>query len=311
MADSVIPNSFHGSMTFSPKITTYDLLAQRVRRALGEPLVQIEISSEQVYENIDLACEFFTKFAGVTEEYLIFRSDLYQIGVGLQIDKLINITPDLYNSTTTPKSAVKTETPRIGTTFSDASAVPNSLGWDYDMNQYRKVIDVFSYEEGNNSGVNTLFTIEHTIAQQAYFGNLLGNVGYDLITWQALKTWIDTREKLLALKPYIRFYPETQILKLLPEPNALLNPYYGLVGCKIQKAIKDIVSQLWVYRYTLALCKITIGHVRGKYAGTNLFGNQTVNYADVQRQGEKEKDELEKEIMTNYIDADPVRFFLG
>jgi hypothetical protein len=308
--DTVLPNSFHGSMTFSPKVTTYDLLAQRIRRVMGEPLVQVELSAEQIYENIDLACEFFTKFAGTTEEYLIFRSDLYQTGVGLRIDKLINITPDMYNSTT--------KTPAVSTmqtgnsTFSPvASALQNSAGWDYDMNQYRKVIDVFSYEEGNNSGVNTLFTIEHTIAQQAYFGHLLGNVGYDLITWQALKTWIDTREKLLALKPYLRFNPDNQILKIIPEPNFLLSPYYGLIGCRVQKAIKDIVSQLWVYRYTLALCKITLGHVRGKYAGTNLFGNQTVNYADLQRQGEKEKDDLEKEIVTDMIDRDPIHFFLG
>jgi hypothetical protein len=301
-------------MTFSPKVTTYDLLAQRVRRALGEPLVQVEISSEQIYENIDLASEYFTKFAGVTEEYLIFRSDFYIQGVGLKIDKLINITPDLYNSSnstrSTPSSAYEYQTPNPNTQMQDISARDNSLGWDYDMNSYRKVIDVFSFEEGNNSGVNTLFTIEHTIAQQAYFGNLLGNVGYDLITWQALKTWIDTREKLLALKPYVRFNPDTQIMKLIPEP-APSSVYYGLIGCKVQKPIKDIVSQLWVYRYVLALCKITIGHVRGKYAGSNLFGNQTVNFADIQRQGEKEKDELEKELITTMIDTDPVRFFLG
>jgi hypothetical protein len=324
MSDSVIPNRFHGSMTFSPKVTTYDLLAQRVRRALGEPLVQIEISSEQIYENIDLACEFFTKFAGITEEYLIFRSDLYTTGVGLRIDKLINITPDMYNSTDNTTAILSSYNPYtngassvygasdVSGTFTPAqSSVPNSLGWDYDMNQYRKVIDVFSYEEGNNSGVNTLFTIENTIAQQAYFGNLLGNVGYDLITWQALKTWIDTREKVLALKPYIRFYPETQILKLLPEPSTALSSYFGLVGCKIQKPIKDIVSQLWVYRYVLALCKITIGHVRGKYSGTNLFGNQTVNYQDLMSQGLKEKEDLEKEIMSDYVDTEPARFFLG
>jgi hypothetical protein len=301
MSDSVLPNNFHGSMTFSPKVTSYDLLSQRVRRALGEPLIQVELSSEQIYENIDFACEFFTKFAGVTEEYLIFRSDLYTSGVGLRIDKLINISPEMYNPTNPDalNPSLSSTTPYL------------SAGWDYDMNQYRKVIDIFSFEEGNNSGVNTLFTIEHTIAQQAYFGHLLGNVGYDLITWQALKTWLDTREKLLALKPYVRFYPETQILKLIPEPYTALTPYYGLIGCKVQKAIKDIVSQLWVYRYTLALCKITMGHVRGKYAGTNLFGNQTVNYQDVQRQGESERDALEKEIMTSMIDTDPVRFFLG
>jgi hypothetical protein len=327
MSDSVIPNRFHGSMTFSPKVTTYDLLAQRVRRAMGEPLIQIEISSEQIYENIDIACEWFTKFSGITEEYLIFRSDLYTTGVGLRIDKLINITPDLYNSTdfidnkSDPNYKKKTPngtasayyTPSVpATTFTPPpSAFPNSLGWDYDMNQYRKVIDVFSYEQGNNSGVNTLFTIENTIAQQAYFGNLLGNVGYDLITWQALKTWIDTREKVLALKPFLRFYPETQILKIIPEPNQLQSSYYGLVGCYIQKAIKDIVSQLWVYRYVLALCKINVAHARGKYSGTILFGGQQVNYADLMRQGEAEKDALEKEMSTMGADLEPPKFFLG
>jgi hypothetical protein len=61
----------------------------------------------------------------------------------------------------------------------------------------------------------------------------------------------------------------------------------------------------------LALTKITIGHVRGKYSGTNLFGGQTVNAADLLRQGEKEKDELEKELMTDMVDRSPTKFFIG
>jgi hypothetical protein len=288
---SVLPNSFHGSTTFNSKIKSYDHLAQRVRRTLGEPLVEIEISSEQMYELIDIAIEWFTKFAGVTEEYLIFRSDLYRRGIGLKVDRLFSITPELNNS-------------------SDPSQPENPDGYDFDLDDYRKVIDVFSLEQGNTSGVNTLFTIEHTIAQQAYFGHLLGNVGYDLVTWHVLKDWLDTREKLLALKPYFRFNPDTQILKLIPEPNSS-NAYFGLIGCKVQKPIKHLVSQLWVFRYTTALTKIAIGHTRGKYGGTNLFGGQTVNYQDVMRQGEKEKDELEKELMSNYVDTDPVRFFIG
>jgi len=291
---SVIPNSFHGSTTFNSKIKSYDHLAQRVRRALGEPLVQVEISSEQMYELIDISLEWFTKFSGVTEEYLVFRSDLYERGVGLQVDKLFNITPNMYNSMS-------------GTT----SGVPTlSADYDYDLDDYRKVIDVFSFEEGRNNGVNTLFTIEHTIAQQAYFGHLLGNVGYDLITWHSLKNWLDTREKMLALRPYVRFYPESQLLRLIPEPSRS-SVYFGLIGCKVQKPIKDLVNQLWVYRYTLAQTKIAVGHARGKYSGTNLFGGQTVNAGDMLRQGEKEKDELEKEIMSDLVDRDPIRFFIG
>jgi hypothetical protein len=254
---------------------------------LGEPLVEIEISSEQMYEIIDIAVEYFTKFAGETEEYLIFRSDLYKRGVGLQIDKLFNVSPEMYNTMTDSLSG----------------------GWDSDLDEYRRVIDVFSFAEGNNSGVNTLFTIEHTIAQQAYFGHLLGNVGYDLVTWHTLKNWIDVREKILGLMPYLRFDPDTQILKIIPEPSNTV--YYGLIGCKLQKPLKHLVSQLWVYRYALALSKITIGHVRGKYTGTNLFGGQTVNASDLMRQGEKEKDELEKEIMTDLVDRSPTRFFIG
>lgn len=291
----VLPNPFHGSTTFNSKIKSYDHLAQRVRRALGEPLVEVEISSEQMYENIDIACEYFTKFGGTTEEYLIFRSDLYEPGIGLRMDKLFSISPEMYNANR------KDET----------TNAPLSAAYDFDMDDYRKVVDVFSFMEGNNSGVNTLFTIEHTIAQQAYFGHLLGNVGYDLITWHALKEWLDTRDKLLALKPHFRFSPESQYLKLIPEPSKQ-QVYYGLIGCHVQKPIRDIVSQLWVYRYTLALAKITLGHVRGKYAGTNLFGNQTVNYTDMMSQGLAEKEKLEQEITSDLIDREPITaFFVG
>jgi hypothetical protein len=292
--DNVLPNQFHGSTTFNSKVKTYDHLAQRVRRTLGEPLIQIEISSEQIYEFIDIAIEYFTKFAGETEEYLIFRSDLYIKKVGLPVGRLMNITPDMYNS--------------YNPTSTELSGV--SAAYDPDLGDYRRVIDVFSFDQGNNSGVNTLFTIENTIAQQAYFGHLLGNVGYDLITWQALKTWLDTREKLLGLTPYLRFDPYTQMLKIIPEPTQS-NIYYGIIGCKMQRPIKFLVDQLWVYRYVLAMTKIAVGHIRNKYQGTSLFGGQTVNGADLLRQGEKEKDELEKEITTDQIDRAPIHFFVG
>ena len=286
-----LPNSFHGSTTFNSQIKSYNHLAQRVRRSLGEPLIDIEISSEQMYENIDIAIEFFTKFSGIDEEYLVFRSDLYKPGVGLPVGDLMNITPNMYNSTMT------------GAT---------SAGYDEDLDSYRRVVDVFSFEQGNNSGVNTLFTIENTIAQQAYFGHLLGNVGYDLVTWQSLKIWLDTRDKLLGLTPYLRFNPDTQILKIIPEPNTQSGSiYFGIIGCKVQKPIKYLVSQLWIYRYVLALTKISVGHVRGKYKGTNLFGGQTVNDNDVMTQGLAEKGQLEDELIKDTIDRDPIRFFIG
>jgi hypothetical protein len=310
-ADStVVPlsggDAIAGSTTFNSRIKTYDDLKNRIQMTLGAPLIQIELSDTQIYNNIDIACEFFTKFAGTTEEFLIFDSLLYNgkftsntdytsaaaPGAGLYMPMLFNETP--------------------GMTLSDDASgnAPGCDGYDQDLGSARRVLDVYSFAEGSSSGVNVLFTMEHTIAQQAYFGHLLGNVGYDLITWQALKTWIDTREKMLGMMPYLRFNPDTQYLKIIPEPSPYA-PYMGLIGCKVQKPLKHIVNQLWVYRYSLALCKITMGHVRGKYTGTNLFGGQTVNAADVMQQGLAEKAELEKEIMTDLVDRDPIKFFIG
>jgi hypothetical protein len=66
------------------------------------------------------ACEFYTKFAGTTEEFLIFRSDLYQRGVGLPIGRLMNISPEMYNSTTI--------TPSFSTTGYSGGAAPVDNG---------------------------------------------------------------------------------------------------------------------------------------------------------------------------------------
>lgn len=272
----VLPHNYRGSSTYTPAITSYDLLAQRIRRQLGEPLINVEAANVQIYENIDLACEFFTKFAGTTEEYLIFRSDLYTHGVGLYVDKLFNISPEQFNSST-----------ENGTL---------SAAWDYDFNEYRKVVDVFSFEQGSNNGINTLFTIENTIAQQAYFGSLLGGVGYDLVTFHMLKEYLDNRERVLSLKPYLRFDANRQLLKILPEPTRQ-TVYYGLLGANVLKPIKDIVSQLWVYRYAFALVKQSVAHVRGKYGGTNLFGGQIVNFDALMSQGREDQQKLEDELI--------------
>jgi hypothetical protein len=284
----------HGSTTFNSRITSYVKLLNRCKSTLGYPLIQLEITDEQIYNFIDISLEYFTKFGGYTEEYLIFKSTLYKRGLGLPIGDLFSITPELYNS-------LDPACP---------SGLNRGMGQDIDMDDRRKVMDVFTVQPGDNSGINTLFTIEQTIAQQAYFGHLLGNVGFDLITFDVLKIWLKTREKVLALKPSYRFYPERQLLRITPEPIQT-TPYFGIIGAYVQKPIRELISQLWIYKYTMAQIKITMGHIRGKYAGTGLYGGQTVNYTDLMSQGIKEMDELEKELKTDLIDREPIPFFLG
>jgi hypothetical protein len=255
---------------------------------MGEPLVNVEIANEQIYDCIAQAMEYFTKYAGYTEEFLVFDSKKYVRGVGIDVATLINQTPEMY----------KSQTPNL------------SAGYDYDLNDYRRVLDCFAFTYGETTGINTLFTLEQAMAQQIYSSYMVGNFGFDLVTWETLKGFIDTRTKVLAMTPHYRFDPKNQNLRIIPEPIPE-QTYLGVVGCYLERPVKDLINERWIYRYSLALSKIVVGNVRGKFGGTNLFGGGQVNYQDFMSQGIAERDALENELKNTYEDVTGAMFFIG
>ena len=188
--------------------------------------------------------------------------------------------------------------------------------FDYDVMDYRKVIDIIDFEEGSSTGVNTLFTIEQTLAQQTYFSYAMGNYGFDLISWYVLKNWLEVREKLLALRRYFTFDERTQYLTMYPPPRTpgSGSRFYGVLNCYVERRLRDVIKEPWVYQYALALSKIAIGNVRGKYTGTTMFGGGQINYNDLLSQGLSEKEKLEEKLFTStpgFGDAAPPSFFVG
>ena len=413
------PKHFYYSTALNSRIKDIDLLSERISMSLGYPQINIEAHTEQVYDNIAQACEFFTKFAGYTEEMLVFHSSLYEIHKGIHIPALINFTPELSGEIVQSEAAINSptstidikiinddrslytytvsndadqpveyllqfrggyyhhvtkfiitavynditdevdasvaeysttytgEVPKVffnvktggdtveivinsqitGTasvTVSDytpASTLPElttyKRGMDPLLGTHRKVIDVFAFEEGTTSGINTLFTIEQTLAQQTYFSYSMGKYGFDLVSWYTLKEWLSMREKLLAQKFYWRFNEREQRLFLTPEPVRQRNraEFWGAIGCYLEKPLSDVMKELWVYQYALALTKITVARIRGKYQGTNLFGGGAPNYNELLTEGLEEKGKLEESMMTGvspgFGDAAPPMFFVG
>lgn len=278
-----------GSSYLNPKIKAYSDVLTRIKRMLGWPSIDFNICDENISEYIDQAIEFYTKYAGFTEEFLIFNTEkAYTRGCGMRLDRIFSSTPEMNT-----------------TCFNGASG-----SYDYDLMSYRKVSDVYSFEQGESTGINTLFTLEQAMAQQTYFSYMLGNAGFDLVTFDVMKSWLETRSKVLAQTPYFRFDAKTQIFKILPEPMLNQN-YYGVIGCYVEQPIKYIINERWVMYYALALTKIAIGHIRGKYAGMVLFGGGTLNANDVLSQGLNEKKELEEELLKSYGEVMPAKFFMG
>jgi len=302
-------------------------LSKRISYSLGWPQVNVEAHAAQVYDNIAIACEMFTKYAGFTEEYLIFNSELYESGKGIRLDKLMTLTPEMHEDIEWP--ADETEGMAVGNmsgvfqppftvnkqTNVDRNQVEAPASYDTLMLNYRKVVDVFSFEEGTSSGINTLFTIEQTMAQQTYFSYAMGKYGFDLVSWYTLKEWLDIRKKLLSQFWHTRFNERTQRLYVMPEPNGPnRSKFWGLIGCYVEKPLAHLLKEVWVYKYSLALTKITLGRIRGKYANTALFGGGVVNYQELLAEGNTEIAALEEQLYTGAAglgDTPPPRFFVG
>ena len=385
----ITPISAFQSSNLSSKITSFDILGDRILRSLGYPSINVEVHRDQLFDNISISCEMFSKFAGYTREYLIFDSNLYTPNYGLKLDTLFtarsnqsyleqiknkqnpNATinplfnkyidnektvfvansslPAQYFTMVTNLSATLSAGIYANTVFTLSSyeyiisvapslkpyftrsatynitqlgadiSSPNPVylnSFDYDVMDYRKVIAIVDMEEGSTSGINTLFTIEQTMAQQTYFSYAMGNYGFDLISWYVLKDWLKMREKLLATKPSWDFDDRTQIMRLYPQPQTSQGQkiqYYAVIQCYVERPLRDIIKEQWVYQYSLALTKIVLGRIRGKFTNTTLFGGGLVN-ANMLEEGIQEKKDLEQRLYEGapgFGDNEPPMFFVG
>jgi|TARA_R110002012_G_scaffold63318_3_gene166699 hypothetical protein len=397
LACNIQPLSAFLSTNLNSKIETYDRLGDRIKRSLGYPLVSLEIHTDQLRENIQIAVEYFTKYAGFTQEYLIFDSAMYETNKGIRLDLLYTLAntdldttaqktagsnplgpgPEFYGST--PESIFVCTSSVLSSNFVSSSALSAnfasasgdhgiaqfelfddsiysqitaydelerpqlSLGilglsssftenqrntltyegsasdavffqnvYDYDIMDYRKVVDVTDFEEGSTTGINTLFTLEQTLAQQTYFSYAMGNYGFDLVSWYTLKEWIDTREKMLAIRRDIKFDPRTQYMQMYPQPGG--DRFYGVLACYLEKPIRSVIMEQWIYEYALALSMITIGRVRGKFGNVSLLGGGALNY-DMLQEGIQRKAELEGKLLEGaspgFGDTDPTLFIVG
>lgn len=380
LACEVLPVSAFQSTNLSNKIETYTELADRIKRSLGWPLVTVEVHSDQLFQNIQIAIEYFSKYAGFTQEYLIFDSQLYEKNKGIRLDYLFTLAktgltdpqkiadaptwagpnytaevPDsVFISLTSLDGSFFSSSSALSSTFdkglqefeivdqslystltsynanltssfresvqknisiqgTPSTAVSYSNVFDYDIMDYRKVVDVVNFEEGSNESINTLFTLEQTLAQQTYFSYALGNYGFDLVSWYALKEWLDVREKVLATRRDIKFDSRTQYMQMYPQPKST-SRFYGVISCWLERPIRDLVKEQWVYEYAVALTKIVIGRVRSRFTGVSLLGGGTLN-ADILREGLEEKKILEQKLLegasAGFGDSDPAMFFIG
>lgn len=374
----ITPVSAFMSTNLSSKIECFQELGQRILRMLGYPMINVELHPDQLNDSISMACEFFTKYAGYTKEYLVFNSDIYEHDKGIRLDHLFTVaktgftlsqkleapqypSPDfevslrenLYVSLSNipysyflGSSSLSASIPTDGITemqvldspsyaqltaynadlvsifkvspqksFSIQCATQPNVKtfnnmFDYDVMDYRKVIDVVDFEEGSTSGITTLFSLEQTLAQQTFYSYAMGNFGFDLLSWHTVKDWQDTREKLLAIRRDIQFDNRTQYMKMYPQPRGT-SSFVGVLECYVERPLRDIIKEKWVLDYSVALSKVMWGRILTKINNVSLLGGGVLNGTEILNEGLTEKKELEQLLISGgYGDFAPPMMFV-
>jgi hypothetical protein len=193
------------------------------------------------------------------------------------------------------------------------SSVTTTGRYDYSLENYRKITSVVSFEAGSFTNTNILFNIDYAIAQRV-FGQTsqfshIQHTGFDLISYEILRQWVDLTNRILARNVYIRFDRKTQLLKLIPEPSPN-SRYCAAIGCYMEKRVEDVIDEKWVFEYATALTKIALGYIRGKFSGITLYGSGSL-VANIGDQGEKEKVALEELLLKGGEGPTIAPFFIG
>ena len=185
--------------------------------------------------------------------------------------------------------------------------------FDYDIMDYRKVVSVVNYSESGVSSITSLYNFDTSLAQQFFYTNQFNHRSFGLTTWYALHEWRNLYEKLLAVKRGWHFNKDTQYLTLTPQPR-MGERFFGIVECWVEKPLKDVLKEPWVFDYALAVCKEMLGRVRSKWSdNVQMLGGGSLTGNALAQEGITKQKELLDELIKNqaYGAMHKPRFFIG
>ena len=185
--------------------------------------------------------------------------------------------------------------------------------FDYDIMDYRKVVSVVNYSESGVSSITSLYNFDTSLAQQFFYTNQFNHRSFGLTTWYALHEWRNLYEKMLAVKRGWHFNKDTQYLTLTPQPR-MGERFFGIVECWVEKPLKDVLKEPWVFDYALAIVKEMLGRVRSKWGDSvSMLGGGSLTGNALAQEGIAKQKELLDELIKNqaYGAMSKPRFFMG
>ena len=263
---------------------TRQTLISYAKRALGHPVIEINVDDDQIDDRVDEALQYYQQYHydGIRRTYLKYQYT--------QNDKTRILTDSSEGVT---KNSVTT-------TWKEGNAyivVPESV---------ISVINIFPF---SNKGNLNLFDVRY----QLRLNDLYDFSSTSVINYDVVLRHLDFLDHILVGEKPLRYNQLDNRLYIdMDWANDLDVDEYLIIDCyrKLDPAtFTDVFNDIWVKRYTTQKFKLQWGQNLSKFAGVTMIGGVSLNGNEIMQQAEAEIMKLEQEVRTNY--EEPPHLILG
>lgn len=218
-----------------------------IMKKLGAPVLDVEIETSQITDNIDDALQLFSRHAGD----VVYRSAL-----------------------------VLTLTAGVNT---------------YDVDPSIKSVLSLDTSRSIGEGINVLFSPLNQMYNLGFLNFFSGTFGAGLATYEIGMQYLKNTEKMLTAPFEVHFNKYDHTITVLPRP---IENMVGVLEVYTEydpgTADSDIYNEYWIKWYSLALSKISLGRLWGKYQNMTIPGGATLNWSQLLQEGITEKTALDE-----------------
>ena len=254
---------------------TRENLKQYALRALGKPVIEINVDDDQLEDRIDEALQYFAQYHydGIRRTYLKYQYT--------EADKT-RMTGDSSESIT--KNSVTTSW-KEGNNF---LVVPDSV---------ISVINIFPFS--NKSNMN-LFDVRY----QLRLNDLYDFSSTSIINYDIVLRHLDFLDHILVGEKPLRFNQHDNRLYVdMDWTNDLAVGEYLVIECYIKldpQVYTDVYNDIYLKRYVTALFKKQWGANLSKFDGVAMIGGVTLNGRQIYSEALADVEKLETEIRSSF-----------
>lgn len=216
-------------------------LIEMVKRRLGYPIVKVELDDQQIIDNIEYTRTKYIKWAAG------------------------NITQEIYF--TLMLSGGVTE---------------------YDLDVVSPgITEVIGYQTNTAGSIHTLFTMENYMYNSGMYDQMLmrgGGDGYTMVSYHIARDFMETVKRYIVDTYTYTYHRYDNMLEIQPAPPTggsvthdgvtYDSPGWLLVRAyKIEGDDGDIYKNDWFIDYLTAMCKVSLGRIRSKFANFQGVGS--------------------------------------